>query len=196
MAYSMFNPADKNYDDYQSLMKKRKFKSDKYFLPLEAVEAARLIANSFPNPVSQQARSQSGFATWYRKWGGRIPPSTFPSDWEKWLGSDSNNTNIGKRRAFNRRHLAQILLNDEPLYEDGMISRRHLALVIWAYSPQPLEFLDWLNEYISSSDTFQGKRKKVSKNPFILEVKKNSPQITTLTRKNNKLLTDKVIDYE
>ena len=43
-----------------------------------------------------------------------------------------------ERVRFLRRHLAQIRANDEPLFlPDGLPTRRHLALIFWAYSPAP-----------------------------------------------------------
>jgi hypothetical protein len=41
-----------------------------------------------------------------------------------------------KREAFIARHVAQVQQRNEPLWDlDGRPSRRHLALIMWAYSP-------------------------------------------------------------
>lgn len=46
---------------------------------------------------------------------------------------------MARREAFIARHMAQLVSNDESLYDkkDGMPARRHLALVAWAFSPDP-----------------------------------------------------------
>lgn len=40
-----------------------------------------------------------------------------------------------KRDAFVTRHMAQVKAHGEPLWKDGLPTRRHLALIMWAYSP-------------------------------------------------------------
>jgi len=41
---------------------------------------------------------------------------------------------VRKRNGFVARHMAQ--MQNEPWYdENGMPTRRHLALIMWAYSP-------------------------------------------------------------
>lgn len=43
-----------------------------------------------------------------------------------------------ERIRFIKRHYAQIESKDEPLfYVDGMPTRRHIALIFWAWSPVP-----------------------------------------------------------
>lgn len=72
--------------------------------------------------VSEVARSPRGFLTAYREAGGhknRLGP-----EW------------VAKREAFIARHMAQVIANDERLFVDGMPTRRHLALLAWAYTPQ------------------------------------------------------------
>lgn len=74
--------------------------------------------------VSHVARSKRGFLTAYQKAGGK---STNLSDY--WHT---------KREGFIARHMAQMIANDERLFNgDGQPTRRHLALIAWAYSPQP-----------------------------------------------------------
>jgi|GEM_PF-3138915 len=72
--------------------------------------------------VSEVARGRGGFLEAYRRAGGN--PWKVP---EKW---------VRKRAGFIKRHMAQVLKRMEPLYEaDWAPTRRHLALIMWAYSP-------------------------------------------------------------
>ena len=74
--------------------------------------------------VSEAARSSRGFLAAYLNTSGRADRLTH--DW------------ISKREGFIARHMAQMIANDEPLFdEQGVPTRRHLALIAWAYSPQP-----------------------------------------------------------
>jgi hypothetical protein len=76
--------------------------------------------------VSEVARSRRGFLTAYRKAKG--DPKRLSPEWKT------------KREGFIARHMAQVDANKEPLHDlkDGSLTRRHLALVAWAYSPYPL----------------------------------------------------------
>lgn len=72
--------------------------------------------------VSKVARSSRGFLTAYRDAGGR---ENRLSDW--WQN---------RRDNFVKRHMAQVKKRDESLWnDDGRPSRRHLALIAWAYTP-------------------------------------------------------------
>lgn len=45
---------------------------------------------------------------------------------------------VTKREGFIARHMTQMVNNDEPLYDKlGRPTRRHLALIAWAFSPDP-----------------------------------------------------------
>lgn len=70
--------------------------------------------------VSEVARSSRGFLSAYKRAGSysRLP--------EKWKA---------KREAFIARHMAQVNLHGEKLWANGEPTRRHLALIMWAYSP-------------------------------------------------------------
>lgn len=71
--------------------------------------------------VSEVARSPRGFLTAYRRRGGSVD-----AHW------------MTRREGFISRHVAQMVANDEPLYDRrGRPTRRHLALVAWAFSPDP-----------------------------------------------------------
>lgn len=72
--------------------------------------------------VSTVARSPRGFLTAYKRAGGVRGLS------DKWKQ---------KRDAFIKRHMAQVHRNREPLFRGGEPTRRHLALIAWAYSPVP-----------------------------------------------------------
>jgi hypothetical protein len=71
--------------------------------------------------VSEVARSSRGFVTALRKAGS---VSALPEKWQR------------RRDAFIERHMAQVHAHGEALNEpDGTPTRRHLALIMWAYSP-------------------------------------------------------------
>lgn len=70
--------------------------------------------------VSEVARSPRGFLTQFKRVNGNF--ADLPDEWRK------------KRSAFIARHGAQ--MSREQLYDKkGNPSRRHLALIMWAYSP-------------------------------------------------------------
>jgi hypothetical protein len=72
--------------------------------------------------VSEVARSTRGFMAQYEKADG--DPRRLSDYW------------INRRNDFVARHMAQYKNNDEPLWDDdGLPTRRHLALIMWAYSP-------------------------------------------------------------
>jgi hypothetical protein len=89
------------------------------FLPLSVVEKYEPLAKA--QGVSTVARSARGFLTAYKRAGsaGNLAP-----EWH------------AKREAFIKRHMAQVSMRKEDLFdEEGEPSRRHLALIMWAYSP-------------------------------------------------------------
>lgn len=79
--------------------------------------------------VSRVARSARGFLRQYEDAGG--DPDQLDPAWR------------AERNAFVARHLAQLRQNGEPWFEVGKSAyagdptRRHLALIMWAYSPSP-----------------------------------------------------------
>lgn len=90
------------------------------WMPLHQVEKFVPLARALG--VSTVARSQRGFLTQYRKAGGNA--SRLSAYWRN------------RRDNFVARHMAQVEHRDEPLFEsDGQPTRRHLALIMWAYSP-------------------------------------------------------------
>ena len=90
-------------------------------LPLSVIAMYEPLARKLG--VSRVARSSKGFLTAYKRAGGRL--SSMTEAWRR------------KREAFIARHKAQALANDEPLWIDGLPTRRHLAMIMWAWSPRP-----------------------------------------------------------
>lgn len=71
--------------------------------------------------VSEVARSPRGFLAVYRRAGG--DPAKLSPAWHQ------------KRDNFLKRHMAQVIRRDELLVRADQPTRRHLALIAWAYSP-------------------------------------------------------------
>jgi hypothetical protein len=89
------------------------------YLPLSVINAHTSLARRLG--VSEVARSSRGFLTAYRRAGG-----------------DSNRLSdywANRRDNFVKRHMAQVKKHGESLWRDGQPTRRHLALIMWAYSP-------------------------------------------------------------
>lgn len=90
------------------------------FLPLRTVLTWESLMARLG--VSEVARSPRGFLRVYERSG------------RDGLGVDW----VRKREGFVARHLAQAIANGESWYDDrGRPTRRHLALVAWAFSPDP-----------------------------------------------------------
>lgn len=99
--------------------------------------------------VSEVARSSRGFVQAYRRAGGKL--SAMSPEWQ------------AKREGFIARHMAQVSGRSEDLFDaKGLPSRRHLALIMWAYSPAPgkLKSVPQENPVISGRhpDLFQTER--------------------------------------
>ena len=88
--------------------------------------------------VSEVARSGRGFISAYEKANGseaalkRMKDSHSGQMWGK------------RREAFLARHTAQL---EHGGWKDGQPTRRHLALVAWAYSPTPQRLRSWLKSH-------------------------------------------------
>ena len=89
------------------------------YLPMSAIRKYEPLMRA--QDVSVVARSARGFLTAYKKAGG--DPNKLSDAWDK------------KREAFVKRHMAQVKKRKEKLWKDGEPTRRHLALIAWAYSP-------------------------------------------------------------
>ena len=89
------------------------------FLPLSTIK--RYETQARKRKVSEVARGPGGFLPAYKRAGAA---TALPDYWRR------------KREAFIARHMAQVEERNEPLWDlDGRPSRRHLALIMWAYSP-------------------------------------------------------------
>jgi hypothetical protein len=90
------------------------------YLALSTINALEPVARR--RGVSEVARSPRGFLAAYR--GAKGDWRRLSDDWRV------------KRDGFIARHLAQLEGRHEALMDpDGMPTRRHLALIMWAYSP-------------------------------------------------------------
>lgn len=86
--------------------------------------------------VSEVARSKRGFLTAYKKAGG---------DADR-LGSDPKfgQNWVKRRNNFVARHMGQITKRGEDLWRYGNPTRRHLALIAWAYTPDYEGLQEWI----------------------------------------------------
>jgi len=96
-------------------------------LPLEKAKAYEALAKR--RGASKVARSSRGIFAAFTRAGGHVTTMgkdpQFGQDWGR------------RRRAFLKRHMAQIVAKREPLFNaDGTPTNRHLALIMWAYSPK------------------------------------------------------------
>lgn len=91
------------------------------WLDLDTIKALEPLGKALG--VSVVARSSRGFMGAYRRAGG--DPRRLSAWW------------VNRRNNFNKRHMAQVKKRGEPLWRNGVPTRRHLALIFWAYSPTP-----------------------------------------------------------
>lgn len=73
--------------------------------------------------VSKVARSMRGFLPQYKRVGGDFDKLS-----DYWWG---------RRQDFVSRHMKQAKVRHEAFLKTGELSPRHLALIMWAYSPVP-----------------------------------------------------------
>lgn len=107
--------------------------SEPAWLDLDTVLAA--VPAAAANGVSEVARSRRGFVAAYRDADG--DPNALARDGHS--GQDWR----ARRNAFVARHTAQG--DAEGYWSGGAPTRRHLALVMWAYSPDPKRLRAWLS---------------------------------------------------
>jgi hypothetical protein len=89
------------------------------FLSLATIARYEPLARK--RAVSVVARGSTGFLPAYKHAGTAAALADY---WRR------------RREAFISRHMAQVEARNEPLWDlDGRPSRRHLALIMWAYSP-------------------------------------------------------------
>lgn len=89
------------------------------YLDLDLVRAFEAPAADLG--VSQVARSARGFLPAYKRADGN--PLLLSERWQR------------RRNAFIKRNMAQVKKRKEPLWVKGEPTRRHLSLIMWAYSP-------------------------------------------------------------
>lgn len=102
------------------------------FLSLETVEMA--VPAMEDQGVSEVARSSRGFLSAFKRAKGdpsRLATMTDRHSGQNWAD---------RRNNFIARHRAQM---ESSGWENGEPTRRHLALVAWAYSPSPKRFEKW-----------------------------------------------------
>jgi hypothetical protein len=87
--------------------------------------AKRVEKEAAKRGVSSVARSRRGFMTMWKT--GKL------TDW--WCN---------RRANFLKRHMAQVSGSKEDLWKNGAPTRRHLALVMWAWSPNSKKLANWL----------------------------------------------------
>ena len=88
--------------------------------------------------VSEVARSRRGFIAAYTNAGG----NPLALGYDNFSGQDWR----ARRNAFVSRHYTQVLNNKEPMWDDyGFPTRRHLALIAWAFSPEPERLQSFLH---------------------------------------------------
>lgn len=89
------------------------------YLPISTIARYESLAGK--RGVSEVARGSGGFLPAYKR---ARSEARLSDDWRR------------KREAFIARHMAQVEQRFEPLWgSDGWPTRRHLALIMWAYSP-------------------------------------------------------------
>ena len=93
--------------------------------------------------VSAIARSKRGFLRAYKrlKTPAKMKLTQAPGSLQSW---------DQKRNAFLKRQIAQAKSNGESWWVDGLPTRRHLALIAWAYTPTPSRLQKYLrgwNDY-------------------------------------------------
>ncbi len=108
------------------------------FMTLKDVLAFEPLAKS--RGVSEVARSAAGFLGQYKRVRGN--PKALETLWyserQSWMR---------RRNNFVKRHMAQVEKQGEPLWEkNGNPTRRHLALIMWAYTPDPAGVRAWIRE--------------------------------------------------
>lgn len=115
------------------------------WLDLDITSAAALAAEE--RGISEQARSPEGFFPAYEKAGGDPPMMGSHKSGQDW---------ISRRDGFVARHLTQVIQRHEPLWKNGDPTGRHLALAVWAFSPDEEELRDWLSKkgYMSRSNPY------------------------------------------
>ena len=91
--------------------------------------------------VSEIARSPRGFLAAYKLASGEVAM----------LGKNPENEKpwADVREKFLQQHMDVVVRKKEPLWSaNGPPTRRHLMLMIWAYTPTPDRTLTWLRSLV------------------------------------------------
>lgn len=109
--------------------------AERNWLVLDVVRAAVKAAKA--RGVAQVASGRGGFAQAYGRARGRPEAlGTHTPTGMSWRD---------RRNGFVARHMAQVDQGSEALWTtSGEPTARHLALAVWAYSPQPKRLARWL----------------------------------------------------
>jgi hypothetical protein len=86
--------------------------------------------------VSEVARSPRGFLSAYKLASG--------DPWRMGRDAYSGQTWEQRRINFINRHVEQSKRKKESLWEKGQPTRRHLALMMWAFTPTPTKTMSWV----------------------------------------------------
>ena len=121
------------------------------YLSLRTVEAAARAAAE--RNVSQKARGRGGFVAAYRKAAGR--PTSLS---EKWAA---------KRDGF----VARFVAGRGAMWKGADPSKKHLALAVWAYSPDAPKLRRWLVKHGYLTPTRYRKRNPESPSPDRTDVR-------------------------
>jgi len=121
------------------------------YLPLEYINALEPLARALgvsevARGVSPSGRGDRGFLVAFRDADGK------PSNLDDISIQDGKQEGywINKREDFNTRHLAQIRKNKRPLWftwkGHKTPTRQHIALAMWAYSPEAKRLMRWIEQ--------------------------------------------------
>ena len=110
---------------------------DAPYIRLDVLERVERVAAR--HGVSKVARSPRGFVAAYKRASG--DPYT--------MGRDSFSGQMWEKRRSNfiKRHVEQAQKGKESFWtKTGQPTRRHLALMMWAFTPTPNKTLEWLRQ--------------------------------------------------
>jgi hypothetical protein len=115
------------------------------WVPLALVErAVPAITAAGVSPVAtgrqRSAQTRTGFLDAYRRAGGDVERMAV-------LRATPGTSWAERRAGFVARHVAQATAAGEAWWtDDGEPTRRHLALIAWAYTPTPKRFRTWVHK--------------------------------------------------
>ena len=142
------------------------------FMSLKDVLKAEPFARA--QGVSEVARSKRGFVRAYESANGK----------KSQMGNERTTGEawVNRRTNFIKRHVAQL----DKAWENGEPTRRHLALIMWAYTPTPAKTKKWLKAS-GSKAMWSGRAYVTMENFYDKEFQFNSPS-GDVREANQKLL--------